>query len=75
MAGIFHMEGSVTTDFMEISKFPEILGELSICKQCVPGSSFSTHTREPGNEAKLIDMKTLPTFQCNSVRILAIAQE
>ena len=35
----------------EISKFPEIMGELSMRKQCVPGSFFSTHTREPGNEA------------------------
>ena len=37
---------------MEISKFPEILGELSMHKQCIPGSSFSAHTREPGNKAK-----------------------
>ena len=37
---------------MEISKHPEILGERSMRKQCVPGSFFSTHTREPGNEAK-----------------------
>ena len=36
---------------MEISKFPEILGELSIRKQCVPGSFFSAHALEPGNEA------------------------
>ena len=36
---------------MEISKFPEILGELSMCKQCVPGSFFSTHALQPGNEA------------------------
>ena len=26
---------------MEISKFPKILGELSMHKQCVPGSFFS----------------------------------
>ena len=30
-------------DFTEISKFPEILGELSMRKQCVPGSFFSVH--------------------------------
>ena len=28
-------------DFTEISKFPEILGELSMRKQCVPGSFLS----------------------------------
>ena len=28
-------------------------GELSIRKQCVPGSFFSTHSQEPGNEATL----------------------
>ena len=39
-------------DFTEISKFPEILGELSMRKQCVPGSFFSAHAQEPGNEAK-----------------------
>ena len=26
-----------------ISKFPEILGELSMCEQCVPGSTFLPH--------------------------------
>ena len=36
---------------MEISKFPEILGELSMRNQCVPGSFFSVHAQEPGNEA------------------------
>ena len=36
---------------MEISKFPEILGELNMHKQCVPGSFFSTHALESGNEA------------------------
>ena len=29
--------------FTEISKFPEILGKLSMRKQCVPGSFFSAH--------------------------------
>ena len=38
-------------DFTEISKFPEILGELSMRKQCVPGSFFSADTLEPGNKA------------------------
>ena len=43
---------SVTEQVLrEISKFPEILGELSMRKQCVPGSFFSAHAREPGNEA------------------------
>ena len=37
---------------MEISKFPEILAELSMHKQCVPGSFFSAHALEPGNEAR-----------------------
>ena len=32
----------------EISKFSEILGELSMRKQCVPGSFFSAHSQEPG---------------------------
>ena len=46
-------EVSVTEQILrEISKFPEILGELSMRKQCVPGSFFSAHAREPGNEAK-----------------------
>ena len=31
----------------KISKFPEILGELSMRKQCVPGSFSSTHALEP----------------------------
>ena len=45
-------EVSVTEQVLrEISKFPEILGKLSMRKQCVPGSFLSTHAREPGNEA------------------------
>ena len=37
-------EVSVTEQFfMEISKSPEILGELSMRKQCVPGSFSSAH--------------------------------
>ena len=36
-----------------LRKFPEILGELSIRKQCVPGSLFSLPlTRVPGSKAK-----------------------
>ena len=35
----------------EISKFPEILGKLSMRKQCVPGCFLPAHAREPGNEA------------------------
>ena len=41
---------SVTKQILH--KFPEILGELSMCKQFVPGSFFSAHTQEPGNEAR-----------------------
>ena len=45
-------EVSVTEHILrKISKFPEILGELSMRKQCVPGSFLSAHTLEPGNEA------------------------
>ena len=32
--------------FTEISKYTEILRELNMHKQCVPGSLFSAHTRE-----------------------------
>ena len=39
---------------MQISKFPEILGELSMYKHCVPGSFLSAHAREPGNEARAL---------------------
>ena len=36
----------------KISKLPEILGKLSMRKQCVPGFfSPPTHALEPGNEA------------------------
>ena len=41
----------------EISKFPEILGKLSMRKQCVPGSFLPAHAREPGNEAKMSQTK------------------
>ena len=45
-------EVSVTEQILwKISKFPEILGELSMRKQCVSGSFFSAHALEPGNEA------------------------
>ena len=37
---------------MGISKFPEILGKVSMRKQCVPGSFLPAHAREPGNEAR-----------------------
>ena len=39
-------------DFMGISKFPEILGKLSIHKQCVSGC-FSPPMHKPGNEVCL----------------------
>ena len=48
------MEVSVTEHILR--KFPEILGELSMHKQWVPGSFFFAHTQEPGNEASLIHM-------------------
>ena len=35
----------------KISKFPEILGELGMCKWCPPSSSFSTHAQEPGEQS------------------------
>ena len=38
---------------MEISNPPEILVELSIRKQCAPGSFFSAHALEPGNKTNL----------------------
>ena len=36
---------------MEISKFLEVLGELSMCKPYVTSSFFSAHVLEPGDEA------------------------
>ena len=46
------VEVGVTEQILwKISKFPEILAELSMCKQCVPGSFFSAYALEPGNEA------------------------
>ena len=43
-------EVSVTEHILR--KFPNYTqGELSMLKQCVPGSFFSAHTREPGNKA------------------------
>ena len=46
----FLVEVSVTEQILQ--KFPpEILGELSMRKQCVPGSFFSAHAQEPGNKA------------------------
>ena len=62
MAGSFYTrevgvltEVSVTEQVLrEISKFPEILGKLSMRKQCVPGSFLPAHAREPGNEANTV---------------------
>ena len=49
-------EVSVTEQVLrEISKFPEILGKLSMRKQCVPGSFLPAHAREPGNEDRSCD--------------------
>ena len=44
---------------MEISKFQEILGELSMRKQCVPGSLSSSPALEPGNEANTTLAKSI----------------
>ena len=60
VAGSFYMREvgvltkiSVTEQVLrEISKFPEILGKLSMRKQCVPGCFLPAHAREPGNKAK-----------------------
>ena len=68
MAGSFYTrevgvlaEVSVTEQVLrEISKFPEILGKLSMRKQCVPGSFLPAHTREPGNKAS----ETTVVVQC-----------
>ena len=59
MAGSFYTrkvgvlaDVSVTEQVLrEISKFSEIMGKLSMRKQCVPGSFLPAHAREPGNEA------------------------
>ena len=53
MAGSFYTrevgvlaEVSVTEQVLrEVSKFPEILGKLSMHKQCVPGFFLPTHAR------------------------------
>ena len=53
MAGIFYVgevgvpRGGLCNgaDFTGISKFPEILGKLSMRKQCVPGSFLPAHAR------------------------------
>ena len=45
------MDGIVYGTVPLFSEFPEILGELSMRKQCVPGSFLSAHAQEPGNEA------------------------
>ena len=58
-----HAEVSVTEHILWISKLPEILGELSMCEQCVPTRLsfffFSAHAREPGNEAR-VNSKSMP---------------
>ena len=67
MAGSFYTravgvlaEVSVTEQVLrEISKFPEILGKLSMRKQCVPGSFLPAHAREPGNEGSMRNAVTL----------------
>ena len=47
-----HEVPCILLHYTKINKFPEILGELSMPKQCVPGSFFfSAHAQEPGIEA------------------------
>ena len=50
----------------EISKFPEILGKLSMRKQCVPGSFLPAHAREPGNEANDGAMRNPATLKVSA---------
>ena len=58
-------EVSVTEQVLQkISKFPEIPGKLSMRKQCVPGSFFSAHAREPGNEAIVLRAQTKTEIWC-----------
>ena len=45
VAGIFYT-GEVRADFMRISKFPEILGKLSMCKQYVQVSFLPAHAQD-----------------------------
>ena len=48
-------EVSITEQILlKFPKFPDLLGEVSMRKQCVPGSFVSAHTQEPGNEAKRV---------------------
>ena len=49
--GVFTKVSVTEQVLLEISKFLEILGKLSMRKQCVPGSFLPAHAREPGNEA------------------------
>ena len=57
---LFHMGEvsiSVTKQILrKFPKFPEILGELSMHKRCVPGCFSSTHTWKPANDATLTKM-------------------
>ena len=53
-------------DFTESSKFPEILGELSMRKQCVPGSFFSAHALEPGVSSHFVNSHFVNAHFINS---------
>ena len=60
------MSRSVTEQILW--KFPEILGELSMREQCVPGSFFSAHAQEPGNKATaLIERQLIKVLSANGV--------
>ena len=63
-------EVNVTEQVLQqISKFPEILGKLSMRKQCVPGFLFSAHAREPGNEASHKTTDSEVPFVCALFRV------
>ena len=60
---------------MGVSKFPEILGRLSMRKQCVPGSFLPAHAREPGNEANVQYIPHRQLKACSVKRVLLRAQD
>ena len=64
-------EVSVTDRFYgNFQKFPEILGELSMRKQCVPGSFFSVHAQEPGNYGRPFVSKLVMTILCKKCSLV-----
>ena len=73
MAGLFYTEASVAADFTEISKFPEILGELKHV-QTVCTRLFSPPTHESLGMRLSYRYERSTAFQCNSVKIVEIAK-